>query len=73
MRYDHLISRQNRMFKCSSKKNTKHYWIPIGAVRATAGDNVAVNFYCKYCDLRITEFLNRTEYETHKKTIENAK
>ena len=73
MKYDHLMSRENRMSRCPSPKSKKHYWLPTGVTRATSGDNVAVDFYCKYCNTRVTEFMPLDYFYTHKDIIEKTK
>jgi hypothetical protein len=72
VKYDHLMSRENKKSRCPSPKHDRHYWLPTGVVRATSGDNVAVDFYCKYCEARVTEFMPLKDFYIHKDTIERS-
>ncbi len=66
--YSHLLTKINITDRCSVIAGD-HYYLPTGTVRAMVGDNVSVDFYCKYCDKRITEFLTKAQYNTYKKQL----
>ena len=68
MNFNHLVSR-NSQRGCTKNKN--HYWMPTGTIEATIGDNVKVEFYCKHCQLRHTEFLTMKTYRTNEKILFN--
>ena len=70
MNFNHLIEHTIHHRKCS--KNDKHYWKPTGTVEASVGDNVRVDFYCKHCGARHTEFLTMKTYRIHERIILNS-
>ena len=56
----HLISKTNKNVPCSTAAS--HYWTTVGEPEASAGDNITVQFECKYCNKRVHEFLTREQY-----------
>lgn len=69
---NHLVPRAEQNKKCDpSDLNSKvHYWIPSGRIETMFNNLVSVDFYCKNCNRRTTNFLSKEEYELNKKFIE---
>ena len=72
MKLNHLVPRYERDRKCDkTDPNSKiHFWIKTGKIEANIGDNIAVDFVCKYCERRVTSFLSQKEFDTHRKILE---
>jgi len=66
MNFNHLISRVNGSARCCNKG---HHWLPTGTMESTPSGKFRVDFYCKHCYNRATEFLNEKTYGMHKKTL----
>lgn len=66
MNFNHLISRVNGRVRCCCDK---HHWLPTGMTESTQSGHFRVDFYCKHCYNRATEFLNEKTYGMHKKTF----
>jgi|19_taG_2_1085344.scaffolds.fasta_scaffold01327_7 hypothetical protein len=66
MNFNHLVSRINAKSRCSGEG---HYWLPTGTMEATPSGDFRVDFYCKHCYNRATEFLNKKSYGMHKNTL----
>lgn len=69
---NHLVPRADQTKKCDpSDPNSKtHYWIPTGRIEAMFNDMISVDFCCKYCNKRTTNFLSKDEYQLNKRFLE---
>jgi hypothetical protein len=68
---NHLVPRQEQDKKCepSNKDSKTHYWIPTGRIEITVNNLLSVDFACKYCNRRTTNFLTNEEYELNKRLL----
>ena len=41
----------------------KHSWVPTGQTRAVVGDRVAIECYCKHCNMREWTETSRFEFK----------
>jgi hypothetical protein len=46
-----------------------HFWIPTGHIEAKINNTIQVDFMCKYCERRVTSFLDKEEYELNKRLL----
>jgi len=53
---------------CGSGKG-ECYWVPVGNIRSTHGNNVHMTMYCKHCDNREDIFLTQEVYRVQEKLI----
>ena len=67
MRLTHLLGSPRHRERCPDGK--LHYWLPTGTIEAKMGDNIRVDFYCRNCDKRHTEFLTRKQYQINENLI----
>ena len=51
MNFNHLMEAKYLRRKCASAGRGECYWIPVGNIRSTHGDNVHMTMYCKHCGL----------------------
>tara|TARA_Y100001938_G_C8097644_1_gene439203 strand:- start:3053 stop:3265 length:213 start_codon:yes stop_codon:yes gene_type:complete len=49
--------------------NNECYWIPVGNIRSTVGNNIHMTMHCKHCAVREDIFLTEKEYKTHENII----
>ena len=68
MNFNHLMEDRSLKRKCS-KGHGECYWIPVGNIRSTHGDNVHMTMFCKHCGLREDIFLSRQDYEVQERMI----
>ena len=54
--------------KCKAGRG-ECYWVPVGNVRSTQGNNVHMTMYCKHCASREDIFLSRQDYEIQERLI----
>jgi transcription initiation factor IIE alpha subunit len=68
---NHLVPRQDQNRKCNPQdSNSKtHYFVFTGHIEAKFNGAIQVDFVCKYCERRVTNFLSKEEYDTHKKVL----
>jgi hypothetical protein len=67
---NHLVARQEQDKKCFPSPDSRtHYWLPTGNIETKFNGSIQIDFYCKYCNARTTNFLSKEEYETHKKVL----
>lgn len=69
---NHLVPKQDREKKCNpSDSNSKtHFWIPTGRIEGIGINNmISVDFLCKYCNKRTTNFLTQEDYNLNKKLL----
>ena len=69
MNFNHLVNRRTQN-RCT--KNKDHYWMPTGTIEATVGNNIKVDFFCKHCEARHTEFLTMKAYRANEKILSNS-
>lgn len=68
---NHLVSKIDRDKKClPSDINSKtHFWVPTGRIESMFNGMISVDFYCKHCNKRVTNFLTQEEYNLNKKLL----
>ena len=75
MNFNHLMEAKFVRRKCKAN-HEECYWIPVGNIRSTHGENVHMTMYCKHCAAREDIFLSKQDYETQKmlilREVENA-
>ena len=70
MKLNHLVAKHEQNKKCSSEPDSKtHYWIPTGYIEAKFNGIIQVDFMCKYCSSRTTNFITQQEYDTNKRLL----
>ena len=69
---NHLVPRSEQTKKCdpSDPESRIHYWIPSGRKEAIFNGLMSIDFCCKYCNKRTTNFLSMDEYQLNKRFIE---
>ena len=69
---NHLVPRTEQTKKCdpSDPESRIHYWIPSGRKEAIFNGLMSIDFCCKYCNKRTTNFLSMDEYHLNKRIIE---
>ena len=65
---NHLVTRAEQNKKCiPSDSNSKiHFWIPSGRIEAMFNGMISVDFLCKHCNKRTTNFLTQDEFNLNK-------
>ena len=48
--------------KRNDTNKVRHVWLPTGQTRAIIDDNIAIECYCKHCNLRVWTTVARAEY-----------
>ena len=68
---NHLVPAYEQNKKCiSSDPNIRmHFWIPTGHIEAKINNTIQVDFMCKYCEKRVTNFLEKEDYELNKRLL----
>lgn len=68
---NHLVPKMEQNKKCaSSDPNSKiHFWVPSGRIEAMFNGMISVDFMCKYCNRRITNFLTQDEFNLNKRVL----
>ena len=71
IKLNHLVPRQDMDRKCDpqDKNSRTHYFITTGLIEAKFNGTIQVDFICKHCQKRVTNFLSKEEYELHKKVL----
>ena len=69
MNFNHLMESKFVRRKCTATNN-ECYWIPVGSVRSTQGDNIHMTMTCRKCGKREDIFLSRADYEVQRMLIE---
>lgn len=69
MNFNHLMEAKFVKRKCSAT-SSECYWIPVGNIRSTHGDNVHMTMICRKCGKREDIFLSRADYEIQRRLIE---
>ena len=67
MKLNHLVPKYDSNQRCNKdeKESKQHYWILSGRIEATISNMVSIDFICKYCNKRTTNFLTQEEYRTN--------
>ena len=68
MNFNHLMEKKFITRKCKINSG-ECYWIPVGNIRSTHGDNVHMTMFCKHCAERQDIFLSRHDYHTQEKML----
>ena len=68
MNFNHLMEAKYVRRKCRDGRK-ECYWIPMGNIRSTHGNNVHMTMYCKHCGVREDIFLSRQDYEMQERMI----
>ena len=71
MNFNYLMDQKRMRLLCKGIDKEACYWCPVGAIRATSGNNVVVSMYCKRCNSREDIFLSESEYKTQQKILRN--
>lgn len=66
--FNHLMDNKSLKRKCKITNN-ECYWIPVGNIRSTVGNNIHMTMHCKHCAVREDIFLTEKEYKTHENII----
>lgn len=68
MNFNHLM--EEKFIKRQCKVGHEEcYWIPVGNIRSTQGNNVHMTMFCKHCGRREDIFLTKQDYETQERLI----
>ena len=68
MNFNHLVGRHASKRKCRVN-NESCYYVPIGNVRSTHGENIHMTMTCRNCGIREDIFLTKEQYFTQQKLI----
>jgi hypothetical protein len=68
MNFNHLMGDGSLKRKCK-KGLGECYWVPVGNIRSTHGDNVHMTMFCRHCLLREDIFLSKQDYEVQERMI----
>ena len=68
MNFNHLMEAKFLRRKCTASQG-ECYWIPVGNIRSTHGNNVHMTMRCKHCGQREDIFLSKQDYEIQKNLI----
>jgi len=68
MNFNHLLGKHASRRKCKAN-NESCYYIPVGNIRSTHGENVYMTMACKNCGGREDVFLTKEQYFTQQKLI----
>lgn len=68
MNFNHLMPERRTARKCT-KNGQSCYFLPVGNIRATQGENIHLTLFCRNCGQREDVFLSRQEYEIQQKLI----
>ena len=69
MNFNHLMDARIVKRRCLDT-NLECYWVPIGNVRSTQGDNVYMTMGCNKCGKREDIFLSKEAYFVQQKLIQ---
>jgi hypothetical protein len=67
--FNHLMEAKFVKRKCSAT-NSECYWVPVGNIRSTQGDNVHITMICRRCSKREDIFLTLSDYKVQRHLIE---
>jgi hypothetical protein len=68
MNFNHLMESKHTKRTCGPH-GQECYWVPVGNIRSTHGDNVYMTMVCRHCEKREDIFLTKEDYHTHERTI----
>ena len=68
MNFNHLMEASTVKRRCRSS-HAECYWVPVGNIRSTHGENVHMTMYCKHCSRREDIFLSKADYHIQEKLI----
>jgi len=71
MNFNYLMDQKRMRLLCKGIDKEACYWCPVGSLRATSGNNIAVSMYCKKCELREDIFLSQSEYKIQERILRN--
>jgi len=66
--FNHLMEPKLTTRRCR-KGHDECYWVPVGDIRSTQGNNVHMTMYCKHCETREDIFLSKQIYETQERLL----
>lgn len=68
---NHLVPKQEQDKKCNitDPNSRTHFWIPTGYIEAKINNTIRVDFICKHCEKRVTNFLEKEDYELNKRLL----
>jgi len=66
--FNHLMEARLLKRRCKKGKG-ECYWVPVGNVRSTHGENMHLTMYCKHCNDREDIFLSRHDYKIQERMI----
>ena len=71
IKLNHLVPRQDQNRKCDPQDSNSrtHFFIFTGHTEAKFNGTIQVDFVCKYCERRVTNFLSKEENDTHKRNL----
>lgn len=74
MKLNHLVPRADANQKCNkTDPNSKqHFWALSGRIETTISNMISIDFICKYCNKRTTNFLTVDEYKLNQKLLEDT-
>ena len=68
MNFNHLMENRFNKRRCKAG-NDSCYWVPVGNIRSTQGENVHMTMICEKCATREDVFLTKEEFLTQRKLI----
>lgn len=70
---NHLVPRTDQNKKCFPLESTSkvHYWIFSGRKEVIFNGLMSVDFYCKHCNKRTTNFMSIDEYYLNKRFLKD--
>ena len=73
MKLNHLVSKYEANQKCAKDNpdSKQHYWILSGRIERTVSNMISVDFICKFCNKRTTNFLTEEQYKVNQKLLED--
>lgn len=74
MKLNHLVPKYDANQKCNKeqKDSKQHFWVLSGRIETTISNMVSIDFICKYCGKRTTNFLSVDEYKLNQKLLEDT-
>lgn len=73
MKLNHLVPKYDANQRCNKNEpNSKqHFWVLTGRIETTISNMISIDFICKYCNKRTTNFLTVDEYKLNQKLLED--
>ena len=68
MNFNYLMEKKFTNRKCTTGHG-ECYWVPVGNIRSTHGNNVHMTMFCKHCGRREDLFLSKQDYEIQERLI----